>query len=43
MATITSAAVTAVPGAALGAVVEQVGEGDVHKACVAAVRAPVSP
>ncbi len=35
--------VTAIPGAALGTVVERASEGDVHKACIAAVRASVSP
>jgi len=35
--------VTAVPGAALGAVVKRAGERDVHKACVAAATASVSP
>ena len=35
--------VTTIPGAALGTVVKWAGERDVHKACVAMVRALVSP
>jgi len=36
------ALVTAIPGPALGAVVERVGEGDVHKACIESAPASVS-
>ncbi len=39
---ITSPTVTAVPGAALGAVVERAGEGDVLEARIAKVGTPVS-
>ena len=35
--------VTTISGAALGTVVERAGKRDVHKACIAVVRASVSP